>query len=75
MKRLLLCLVLIISMVVLRGGTGAAASNIDAGVLDPCKKPGGPHPGCNPDAKAPPQEANKYEHGCNQEDHCRSGGN
>ncbi|KAG2669656.1 hypothetical protein I3843_14G041800 [Carya illinoinensis] len=71
MKRLLLCLVIIISMVMLRGGTGTAASNIDAGVLDPCKWPGGPHPGCNPDAKVLPPKTNKYQRACYKESHCR----
>ncbi|KAL4597057.1 hypothetical protein ACB092_12G208100 [Castanea dentata] len=66
-----LCFVLIISMMILINGV--AATNIGAGVLDPCKAPGGPHPGCpDPNTKSP-IPANPYDHGCNKINHCRGG--
>ena len=43
MKSKFLCFVLIISMMTLINGV--AATNINDGVLDPCKRSGGPHPG------------------------------
>ena len=53
---------------------GVAATNISDGVLDPCKKPGGPHPGCpDPKNKAPPVAAAPYNRGCNPIKHCRGG--
>ena len=51
---------------------GVASKKIDAGVLDPCKQPGGPHPGCQ-ENKAPPVAAAPYNRGCNRITHCRGG--
>uniref|UniRef100_A0A7N2RBB5 Rapid ALkalinization Factor n=1 Tax=Quercus lobata TaxID=97700 RepID=A0A7N2RBB5_QUELO len=70
MKSKFLCFVLIISMMILINGV--AATNISAGVLDPCKQPGGPHPGCQ-DNKAPPAAAGPYNRGCNRITLCRGG--
>lgn len=75
MRRLFLCLLLVVCMVVLRGSGAAAGKNIDAGVLDPCKAPGGPHAGCQPNPKAPPTPANDYSRGCNKYNRCRDKGN
>ncbi|XVF81246.1 hypothetical protein PTKIN_Ptkin15bG0140300 [Pterospermum kingtungense] len=79
MKALLFCLALI-SMVVVKLNqvdaattAGAGTPPIDAGVLDPCKRPGGPHPGCHPDPNSPPQEANPYQRGCSKYFRCRGG--
>ena len=53
---------------------GVASKKIDAGVLDPCKWPGGPHPGCpDPKNKTPPGPANPYDRGCNRITLCRGG--
>ncbi|KAK7832877.1 protein ralf-like 25 [Quercus suber] len=66
-----LCFVLIISMMILM--IGVAAGNINEWVLEPCKRPGGPHPGCpNPKNKAP-TPANPYNRGCSRIHRCRGG--
>ncbi|KAI5315430.1 hypothetical protein L3X38_044606 [Prunus dulcis] len=46
MKTFILCL-LIVGMVALNEGVEAGGTSINPGVLDPCLKPGGPHPGCS----------------------------
>ncbi|MBA0878278.1 hypothetical protein Goshw_006440, partial [Gossypium schwendimanii] len=33
---------------------------IHPGVLDPCKRPGGSHPGCHPNPESTPTQANTY---------------
>ena len=72
MKSKFLCFVLIISMMILMNGV--AATNIGYGVLDPCKQPGGPHPGCpDPNNNPPPAPANPYSRGCNKHTRCRGG--
>ncbi|XVF81247.1 hypothetical protein PTKIN_Ptkin15bG0140400 [Pterospermum kingtungense] len=71
MKAWLICLALISTVVV----NQAETRSIDAGVLDPCQRPGGPHPGCHPDPKSPPQAANPYQRGCSRHHRCRRGGN
>ncbi|XVE78147.1 hypothetical protein DITRI_Ditri13aG0120500 [Diplodiscus trichospermus] len=74
-KAWLICVVLIISMVVAMNQVDAAARTpINAAVIDPCKRPGGPHPGCHPDPNSPPQEANPYHRGCSKIHRCRRGG-
>ncbi|KAM2000593.1 hypothetical protein ACFX16_007883 [Malus domestica] len=47
----------ILRMVVLNSEVKAERNRIHPRVLDPCKRPGGPHPGCNDDVKSPPQPA------------------
>ncbi|MBA0655759.1 hypothetical protein Goklo_008195, partial [Gossypium klotzschianum] len=46
---------------------GAAACNgvtyIHPGVLNPCKRLGGPHLGCHPNQKSSPTQANSYNRG------------
>ncbi|KAM1646180.1 hypothetical protein TB2_007487 [Malus domestica] len=63
----------ILRMVVLNSGVKAERNHIPPGVLDPCKRPGGPHLGCNGDVKSPPQPANPYNRGCSMILRCRSG--
>ncbi|RXH83140.1 hypothetical protein DVH24_003638 [Malus domestica] len=43
MKLFILCL-LLVSMVVLNSKVNAERNRIHPGILDPCKRPGGPHP-------------------------------
>ncbi|MFQ6636703.1 hypothetical protein Gotur_013430 [Gossypium turneri] len=54
---------------------GAAARNgvtyIHLGVIDPCKRPGGPHLGCHPNQKSSPTQANTYNRGCSRHHRCR----
>ncbi|RXH98010.1 hypothetical protein DVH24_010335 [Malus domestica] len=45
----------------------------DPGVLDPCKRPGGPHRGCNATTEGPRQPANPYNRGCSRILRCRDG--
>ena len=72
MKSKFLCFVLIISMMTLINGV--AATSISYGVFDPCKQPGGPHPGCpDPNNNPPPAPANPYSRGCNKHTRCRGG--
>lgn len=69
------CFVLLISMVALRATN---ATNLSRDIFDPCKRSGGPHPGCPPNnkaAKGPPKEANRYKRGCNHISLCRNGHN
>ncbi|KAM1448888.1 hypothetical protein ACFXTN_007241 [Malus domestica] len=72
MKSCILCL-LLVSMVVLNSEVKAERNRIHPGVLNPCKRPGGPHPGCNGDVKSPPQPANPYNRGCSMILRCRRG--
>jgi hypothetical protein len=69
MKPWFLCLVLI-SMAVLADVLGA--TNINPGVLDPCKAPGAKEPGCPTNNNPPSGEANPYSHGCNGLARCRN---
>ena len=69
-KAWLICFVLITMAVV---NQVDAAPNIDPAVLDPCKRPGGPHPGCHPDINSAPEQANAYQRGCSKTHKCRSG--
>ncbi|MBA0735875.1 hypothetical protein Gogos_019677, partial [Gossypium gossypioides] len=52
----------LISMVVVQvdATTRSGVTYIHPGVLDPCKRPGEPHPGCHPDPKSTPTQANTY---------------
>ncbi|MBA0744388.1 hypothetical protein Gogos_007015, partial [Gossypium gossypioides] len=61
MKTLLICFALI-SMVVVQVGAAARSgiTYIHPGVLDPCKRLGGPHPGCHPNPESAPTQANTY---------------
>ncbi|XVF32118.1 hypothetical protein REPUB_Repub17cG0054400 [Reevesia pubescens] len=72
MKALLLWFALI-SMVVVKQVDAAGGKYIHPGVLDPCKRPGGPYPGCHPNINSPPQQANQYQRGCSKYYRCRSG--
>ncbi|KAK8549534.1 hypothetical protein V6N13_027286 [Hibiscus sabdariffa] len=45
---------------------------IHPAVLDHCKRPGGPHPGCHPDPKSPLKQANPYNRGCSRHHRCRN---
>ncbi|MBA0649005.1 hypothetical protein Goklo_016619, partial [Gossypium klotzschianum] len=36
---------------------------IHPGILDPCKRPGELHPGCHPNPKSAPTQANTYNRG------------
>ncbi|KAK8576919.1 hypothetical protein V6N13_121918 [Hibiscus sabdariffa] len=49
-----------------------ATSYIHPAVLDHCKRPGGPHPGCHPNPKGPLKQANPYNRGCSRHHRCRS---
>ncbi|XP_022759806.1 protein RALF-like 11 [Durio zibethinus] len=66
----LICFALI-SMVVVNHVDAAGTPPINEGVLDPCKRPGGPHPGCHPDKNSPPQPVNRYQRGCSKYFRCR----
>lgn len=66
-----LCLVLVIVVAAVQ--QAQAVRRLDPGVLDQCKRPGGPHRGCHPDPKAPPSPANKYNRGCSKIHRCRQG--
>jgi len=66
MKSWFLCFVLI-SMAVL--AVDVLAANIDPGVLDPCKRPGGPYPGCPTNEHSKP--ANPWTRGCSSITRCR----
>ncbi|KAE8037843.1 hypothetical protein FH972_010398 [Carpinus fangiana] len=56
-------------MAVLADALGA--TNINPGVLDPCKVPGAKDPGCPTNNKPPSGEANQYDRGCTGTDRCR----
>ncbi|MBA0863265.1 hypothetical protein Goshw_018796, partial [Gossypium schwendimanii] len=49
-------------MVVVQVGVAARSgiTYIHPGVLDPCKRLGGLHPGCHPNPKSAPTQANPY---------------
>ncbi|KAE8698221.1 hypothetical protein F3Y22_tig00110600pilonHSYRG00013 [Hibiscus syriacus] len=71
-KTWLICLALISTVVI--GGDADAPNGgrfIDQAVLDRCKWPGGPHPGCHPNPNAPPRQANPYNRGCSRHNRCR----
>ncbi|KAB2602180.1 protein RALF-like 25 [Pyrus ussuriensis x Pyrus communis] len=68
MKSFILCF-LLITLVVLNSEVQAQRNCIDHGVLDPCKRPGGPHPVCNGNT----QPANPYDHVCPKIHRCRNG--
>ncbi|XWS76042.1 hypothetical protein CRYUN_Cryun01aG0143400 [Craigia yunnanensis] len=70
MKAWLFCFALI-TMAVLNQ-VDAGRTFIHEGVLDPCKRPGGPHPGCHPNKNRPPQQANRYHRGCSRFNRCRN---
>ncbi|TYI50177.1 hypothetical protein E1A91_D12G083500v1 [Gossypium mustelinum] len=71
MKTLLIFFALI-SMIVVQ--VGAAARNgvtyIHPGVLDPCKRPGGPYSGYDPNRNSAPTQANTYNCGCSGHHRC-----
>ncbi|MBA0633729.1 hypothetical protein Godav_029872, partial [Gossypium davidsonii] len=52
----------LINMVVVQvdATTRNSVMYIHPGVLDPCKRPGGPHPGCHLNPKSTPTQANTY---------------
>ena len=61
-------------MVTFNRGDTANRKFINPGVLDPCQKPRGPHPGC-PQSESMPVErtpANPYSRGCSKLTRCRS---
>ncbi|CAB4291175.1 unnamed protein product [Prunus armeniaca] len=72
MKTFILCL-LIVGMVALNEGVEAGGTRINPGVLDPCLKPGGPHPGCSgpSDSNGERKTANPYKRGCSKINQCR----
>ncbi|KAH1075195.1 hypothetical protein J1N35_027523 [Gossypium stocksii] len=72
MKTLLICFALI-NMIVVQVDAAARSgvTYIHPGVLDPCKRPGGPHPGCHPNPKSAPTQANTYNRGCSRHHRCR----
>ncbi|CAB4291177.1 unnamed protein product [Prunus armeniaca] len=70
MKTFILCL-LIVGMVALNEGVEAGGTRINPGVLDPCLKPGGPHPGCSGGSNGKHKPANPYNRGCLKINRCR----
>ncbi|OMO94973.1 Rapid ALkalinization Factor [Corchorus olitorius] len=72
-KAWLICIAVLISMMMVAKQAEAAAATIKPGVLDPCERPGGPHPGCHPNVHSPPQQANPYQRGCLKLHRCRRG--
>ncbi|RXH87042.1 hypothetical protein DVH24_028542 [Malus domestica] len=66
MKSFILCF-LLISLVVLNSEVQARRNGIDPGVVDPCKRPGGPHPGCNGNT----QPVRPYDRDCSTILRCR----
>ncbi|KAL4283136.1 hypothetical protein GQ457_16G030480 [Hibiscus cannabinus] len=72
MKTWLICLMLIGMLATeIDGAEPDDVPRLHPGVLDPCKRPGGPHPGCHPDPESPPIEANSYDRGCSKHNRCR----
>ncbi|KAF8408881.1 hypothetical protein HHK36_004950 [Tetracentron sinense] len=74
MKAWFLCVVLMICLVLLNHVEGARLEKFL--VIDPCKRPGGPHPGCIPEggqSNSPPVPANPYRRGCSKFNRCRGG--
>ncbi|BBN67190.1 RALF-like 30 [Prunus dulcis] len=72
MKTFILC-VLIVGMVALNEGVEAKRASINPGVLDPCLKPGGPHPGCSGPrgSNGARKPVNPYNRGCLKFNRCR----
>ncbi|KAH1075192.1 hypothetical protein J1N35_027520 [Gossypium stocksii] len=72
MKTLLICFALI-NMIVVQVDAAARSgvTYIHPEVLDPCKRPGGPHSGCYPDPKSAPTQAKTYNRGCSRHHRCR----
>ncbi|KAB2054301.1 hypothetical protein ES319_A12G246300v1 [Gossypium barbadense] len=72
MKTLLICFALI-NMIVVQVDAAARSgvTYIHPGVIDPCKRPGGPHLGCHPNPKSAPTQANTYNRGCSRHHRCR----
>ncbi|TYI50183.1 hypothetical protein E1A91_D12G084100v1 [Gossypium mustelinum] len=72
MKTSLICFALISTIVV---QVGAAAHNgvtyIHPGVLDPWKRPAGPHLRCHSNPKSAPTQVNTYNCGCSRHHRCR----
>lgn len=69
MTKWLVCLMVIGMLVGVSHEEGGG--RLEPGVVDPCQRPGGPHPGCqNP---GPRQQANQYTRGCSQTTRCRGG--
>ncbi|KAK8555886.1 hypothetical protein V6N13_069965 [Hibiscus sabdariffa] len=72
MKTWLICLMLIGMLAIeIDAAAPDGVDRLHPGVLDPCKRPGGPHPGCHPDPESPPKEANPYSRGCSRHNKCR----
>ncbi|KAG4114970.1 hypothetical protein ERO13_D12G077402v2 [Gossypium hirsutum] len=71
MKTLVICFALI-SMIVVQvdAATEKGVTCIQPGVLDPCKRPGGPHLGCHPNQKSAATQANTYNRGCSRHHRC-----
>ena len=67
-KAWLICFALITMAVV---NQVDAVQTINAAVFDPCKRPGGPHPGCHPDINSAPVQVNVYQRGCSRFHRCR----
>ncbi|EXC33020.1 hypothetical protein L484_014801 [Morus notabilis] len=65
----IICMVMLSHHVEVTAGTNKLVD----GVVDPCKKPGGPHPGCNPNPNANRghDAANDYDRGCSANHRCR----
>ncbi|EXB51901.1 hypothetical protein L484_006246 [Morus notabilis] len=72
MKFSVVCLA-IICMVVLSHHVEATkeTTKLADGVVDPCQKPGGPHPGCNVVPNKAREAANGYDRGCSSAHRCR----
>ncbi|TYI50184.1 hypothetical protein E1A91_D12G084200v1 [Gossypium mustelinum] len=70
-KTLLICFALI-SMIVVKVDIVPrnGMTYIHAGVLDPCKRPGGLHSWCHPNPKSSPTQANTYNLGCSRHNRC-----
>ncbi|KAG5514836.1 hypothetical protein RHGRI_036023 [Rhododendron griersonianum] len=75
MKPWFLCLVLISAVLVLRNVEAAQTQKfISYEVLNPCNRPGGPHPGCPGTPLVNPRRtpANPYTRGCSNIQRCRT---
>nr|QGT52200.1 rapid alkalinization factor 5 [Pyrus x bretschneideri] len=60
-------------MVVLNSEVKGERNRIDPGVLDRCRRPGGPHPGCYHETEGPRKPINPYNRGCSIILRCRHG--
>lgn len=68
MKSIIFCL-LLVSMVVMKKGVEARKKFIEIEAADPCRKPGGWHPGC----PTLPKPSRPYTRGCSTMLQCRHG--